>query len=527
MKIILLLLVTICFSQNNRCFCIKGSSQQCFEEKELNSISLEEKHRKTLSRDVSSSNYVKYNMVTENLSYESIDTNRSEQNEEEQQFLNLNSLFQKKSEIKNRTIIGSDDRIQILTPKVDPYLPTVLLKSTYRSVYNNISGNYFDRVFRGTGFIVGPNILLTAGHNVFHDVTSIEYENNEPNSEWNDNIDNPFFADKLEIFAGANGPNEMTTPYSYYAKAVKINIATSYFNNIDFDYDWALLELDRNIGDRTGCYGLISNTYCWYESSTLYGYPGDKDYTMWESPGQITYSTIRQYTHTMDTSPGNSGSPIFINHGNETYVCGIHTHKKNQYSNGGTILNNLILNLVQYLALYAKQENSIGSIQKTDYGYPDNYTTSYSDSAYFANHTSSSGLSFQTKRYRTGFIHNEYVVMSDIRSGIYNAFLTYQFYQPVTKIEVDLSHWRELEHEWTYETETICRLRVGTRVIANLLSDEINLTTNRNFPIKYTFIMPYPIYTFTFEMNALLSHSNNDNRGRVCIGQLDLYYESN
>ena len=495
---------------------------------ETSNVSLEEKKNRTSIKETSSSNYVKYNLITENLSHEYMNTNRGGQNEETQHALKINDLLQNDSETNNRIVIGDDDRIEILNPKIQPYLPTAFIKITYLNVFNNITGTYRSRTFEGTGFIVGPDLLLTAGHNVFGDKTKTYYINNEQHSEWEDNIDNPCFPNKIEIFAGANGQTETNAPYVFYCSVLKVNIDKNYYNNCgDFDYDWAILELDRNIGAKTGGYSLVSNTFCFNESSTIYGYPGDKDYVMCESPGKILYSNSKQYVHNMDTSEGNSGSPIFINYNNQMYVCGIHTHWINQNTNGGTIINNLILNIIEYLAIDAKQENIIGSISKTDYGFPDNYTTYIGDSEYYTNHTSSSGFSFQTKRYRTGFIHNECVVMSDIRNGIYSAFLTYHFYEPITKIEVDLSHWRELTHEWTYSTETTCILRVGTHIVANLLSDEINLSTNRNSPTKYTFLMLNPTDVLRFEMNAVVSHSNVDNRGRVCIGNINVYNETN
>lgn len=75
-------------------------------------------------------------------------------------------------------------------------------------------------------------------------------------------------------------------------------------------------------------------------------------------------------------------------------------------------------------------------------------------------HTLSFGFQFQTRRYRTGYIHNEYVVMSPFRNGITEAFIEYKFDVLVSKIEVDLSHWRSLSYEWTYPSDCTAVLRI-------------------------------------------------------------------
>lgn len=488
------------------------------------------KERKITKRNLKvnstkSSNYVKHNLVTGVSTFEYID------DDDRGNLVNIHAGENNKELNKNnpdRQIIGTDDRLPITNPKAWPYRPTVSIHAYYENLFNNELMQYVTLESCGTGFLVGSSTLITAGHIVYGDKTKTYYVNNIEHSELEDNLDNPRFPNEIRIYAALNGNSDITNPYSLFANVIKINIAKDYFyDSDDSDYDWAILELDRNLGDKTGTYSFASNVGCIMESSTIYGYPEDKDFIMHESPGTILYNTNYQYVHNMDTKPGNSGSPIFINYNQEdNVVCGIHTHR-NALTNGGTIINTLIFNLAVYLIYESNNDYLVGSIDKTEYGYPDAYTTNLSDSENYTSHTTASGFQFQTKRYRTGFIHNEYIVLSPIRSGIYNAFIKYQFFQPITKIKIQLTHWRELSHEWTYPTETTCQLRVGTSIISNLLDSRINLSTNRNTPTTYIFALPNITDTFVLQMDVINTHNNNDNRGRVCIGDLSVYCEPN
>ena len=65
----------------------------------------------------------------------------------------------------------------------------------------------------------------------------------------------------------------------------------------------------------------------------------------------------------------------------------------------------------------------------------------------FVTHVTQTGLVFKTRRFRTGYIHNECIVLSPKRLGYQEAFIEYQFVIPVNRIDIELSHWREISHE--------------------------------------------------------------------------------
>lgn len=488
--------------------------------------------------DYNAANIINYHNETNTLSYESFNPNsyvnkniennrtiiRSSISQESFKTEEMTKEFLPTSEISQanllRDIIGTDDRTLISNPKIWPFIPTAQLRMTYFNVKNNNTGNYEPVTFIGTAFFVGPNILLTAGHNVYDDVTKTKDNNNK----YEDNINNPRFADMVEVYAGANGVTDINSSYLYYAICIEANIEKAYFENPDFSHDWSAIRINSNLGNITGYYGYRSN---WYDVNTpisTFGYPASANYTMWEAAGSLSqnFTDYRIY-YDLDTEGGQSGSPVFmIDENNKRYVVAIHTSGGQSY-NGGTRINTLIFHYARSFVMYHNYEHIAATIVPTDYGYPDAYTTAYGDSNYFTSHSLVSGFEFETKRYRTGYIHNEYVVMSPIRSGIYDAFLLYHFNQQITKVEIQLTHWRELSHEWTYPSEVTCLFRVGTHIVADLLSETINLPTDRTHPTTYEFVFPNPTDTFQFQMVSFITHNNNDNRGRVCIGNLSVY----
>jgi len=86
-------------------------------------------------------------------------------------------------------------------------------------------------------------------------------------------------------------------------------------------------------------------------------------------------------------------------------------------------------------------------IAPNEYGFEDRYPTDEITKNSFESHTIR-GFTFETRRYRVGYIHNEDIVMSLIRKGINEAFIEYRFKTALTRMDVDLSHWREQSNEW-------------------------------------------------------------------------------
>ena len=104
----------------------------------------------------------------------------------------------------------------------------------------------------------------------------------------------------------------------------------------DEEYDWAVLELEDNIGDQTGWLG-----FGWTSADmtgtevTISGYPGEYQYYQYEMSDEITRCTTNKlFYNVIDTSGGQSGSPIYTS----SYVAyGIHCYGLNDNNeNSGT-----------------------------------------------------------------------------------------------------------------------------------------------------------------------------------------------
>lgn len=241
-----------------------------------------------------------------------------------------------------------------------------------------------------------------------------------------------------------------------------------------------------------------------------------------------------RYTTNVYGVGGQSGSAYFMTNSTGTYVWGILTHNytydnwKTISGTSGVFFNNFIFHYLNSFVTYHNYEHLAATILPTDYGFADAYPTDDYTRTNYTTHILSSGFQFQTRRYRTGYIHNEYVVMSPFRNGITEAFIEYKFDVPVSKIEVDLAHWRSLSHEWTYASNCTAVLRIpngsgGYTTVLDLLSSSTNLPTDRTNPTTYTIEFSTPVYSFQFYMKSKRININDNNRGRICIGNLKIY----
>lgn len=171
--------------------------------------------------------------------------------------------------------------------------------------------------------------------------------------------------------------------------------------------------------------------------------------------------------------------------------------------------------------------NEIPQIKPDEYGFADAYPTSDSIKNNFTTHTASNNFTFETRRYRTGYIHDEYIVMSPIRSGITEAFIEYRFSYAVSRIDVELAHWRETSHEWLTSTTGEASVQYywenGWVDKLDLLSSTTALPTNRNSHKFYKIEFDNPVYRVRFYAQTFSSNTNDNNRGRICIGNMAFY----
>lgn len=174
-----------------------------------------------------------------------------------------------------------------------------------------------------------------------------------------------------------------------------------------------------------------------------------------------------------------------------------------------------------------KDYNVLPHIKPNEYGFADAYPDDIYTKTTYVEHQTSNGFKFKTRRYRTGYIHNEYIVMSPKRLGYTEAFIEYKFTKAISRIDVALSHWRStsLEGLTSSTGNAVVQQFWGNQYITNLdlLSSTTNLPENRNSQIIYKICFSQPVYIIRFYSNTFSQNTNDNNRGRICIGDIAFY----
>ncbi len=210
----------------------------------------------------------------------------------------------KEKEIDMKKIINDDDRYEAENTKY-PYSAIAYLEA--RDTYGNLKSI-------GTAFMISDNVAITAAHCVKGYQAINIY---------------PGYSKGYAPFGGAQA-NMILTDQRY-----------TDFKDKDIKepfYDWAILILDKNIGNNSGWLGLTSDigNNCGFSS-----YPVDKFKNGYAvqiySPGKFagldTYGEKVYFTN--DTIGGSSGGPVMHRYGNDQYyahgICSFE-HSAPQYT---------------------------------------------------------------------------------------------------------------------------------------------------------------------------------------------------
>lgn len=193
-----------------------------------------------------------------------------------------------------REIIGPDNRVRITDTTAYPNSAICYMEMKFPND---------DDLYVGTAWMYGKSVAMTAGHCVY-------------------DADLGGWADWVRIYPGSNGG---TSPYGVYYASV-LHTDTKYVESEDSNYDWGLLEFSSDIGSSTGYFGASWTTSSLVGTGIVVrGYPVEKSAQMWSMSGSIAASGTFKLSYYIDTTGGQSGSPVYKNDGN--YRCvGIHTN---------------------------------------------------------------------------------------------------------------------------------------------------------------------------------------------------------
>jgi V8-like Glu-specific endopeptidase len=212
-----------------------------------------------------------------------------------------------------KTVLGPDGRTRVTATTAYP------ASAIGHIVYTDWDG----RTFVCTGWLIDANTVLTAGHCI--------YDVEAP-------ADGTLQA--ATFYPGRDGD---VAPFGG-CDAVTVFSPDEWKSIGDWKHDWGLMQLDCRIGDVVGWFGLTSvpgRNSLTEQAIVIQGYPGEQPGTQWTQAGTVQRSEPLTMHYRLDTTGGQSGSPVFSASGIPGELCGgpcsIGIHA---YSAAGTPLTN-------------------------------------------------------------------------------------------------------------------------------------------------------------------------------------------
>lgn len=291
--------------------------------------------------------------------FSSVYVSAEENGEGETEYLNYelaytpsNRVDQGTNTIGNRAIIGDDSRLFVEDVSVSPYCKIVYIRSFF--YYNNTP-----IVVRSTGFILGPDLIVMAGHALFG-----RFKIAEGHYEY-------LTAESCSVYLEM----EDQLPSQADAVSTEIYISEEYLDIYREDrtyYDWGYIIVDEPVGHTQGWFGFGQMSE--RKSVSVAGYPqyfpeenreldsNNYNYNMCHGTGIAMphpYNEELLIRHNVDTAVGQSGSPIYDA---DQIVWGIHVLGFCDINGDGADENNNVgirINAQMFQLLKTKKQEGI------------------------------------------------------------------------------------------------------------------------------------------------------------------------
>ncbi len=206
-----------------------------------------------------------------------------------------------------------DDRVKITSTSVYPW-------STICKIYVTTAEN---TVFVGSGAIIDSYHVLTCAHLIyFHEAGG--------------------WPNEVIVVPGMNG---LYKPFGL-AYATNLRTSSEWIHFKDYQHDWAVITLDSTIGIRTGWMGRMTTDpldpiYTGILHTAGYPYELDEGECMYYTSDTGESADLNNHWYWLDTSNGQSGSPVWADVNGSLYILSVHTYgyADGETANGGTRLN--------------------------------------------------------------------------------------------------------------------------------------------------------------------------------------------
>ena len=158
-------------------------------------------------------------------------------------------------------------------------------------------------IYCGTGTLVGDRYVVTAAHNLY-------------------DVRNKCLVDDINFYPGQSGKN-----VPWHPKVVGFAVHPDYMkehNDRREESDIGILILQEPMGDRLGSFGL-KITPDNLSEVTVTGYPGRKEEKLYSMKGPVIGMTSSRVFYDIDTTPGQSGSGVWIQEAEDYSCVSVHT----------------------------------------------------------------------------------------------------------------------------------------------------------------------------------------------------------
>lgn len=224
------------------------------------------------------------------------------------------TLFQEGNILPNELI--STSQMNVVNPNVYPNTAITHLKIGFDTTGNGKA----DTWYIGSGYIVGPDVMVTAAHCFWSD----EYG-------W-----------AVEVRTYLKYEQDKISNYYYPASWI---CSTEYTENGNTEYDWCVVTLQQNVGAITGWlgFGVSADSSLIGKDIKVAGftYSDSGRIYQFQSLGKIRTQNERTISYDASTQGGQSGGPVFDDDG---IAWGIHAY--GGQLNSGCVINSYLFNLL-------------------------------------------------------------------------------------------------------------------------------------------------------------------------------------